>query len=259
MASLESAGADLGDAALVHCGTTLTSESVDKKSPFIVCIEGLVFCGIGGIMFRSLCVLCLFLVVSACVPDEMLPPAQRTAQLTDPIHYTSRADGSRTLAPVDVAVFDPNLLRQRVGYETAEAPGTVIIDTANHHLYFVEGEGWALRYGVAIGREGFGWTGVGHVARRAAWPTWTPPAEMIAREPHLAKFKTGMPGGPNNPLGARALYIYQGNHDTLIRIHGTNSPTSIGHNASSGCFRMLNQDVIDLFARVPDGAKVIVY
>lgn len=210
-------------------------------------------------MTRLYAVLALFLVVGACVPDEMLPPAQRSAQPTDPIHYASRADGSRTLAPVDVALFNPSLLRQRVGYATEEAPGTVIVDTANYHLYLVEENGWALRYGVAIGREGFGWTGVGYIARRAAWPTWTPPPEMIERDPSLAAFEDGMPGGARNPLGARALYVYQNGHDTLIRIHGTNTPTSIGHKASSGCFRMLNQDVVDLFSRVPDGAKIIVY
>ncbi len=162
------------------------------------------------------------------------------------------------LDAVEIVNFDPGLLRQRVGYRTEEAPGTIIIDTANYHLYFIEGNGWAMRYGVAIGREGFGWTGTGHIARRAHWPKWTPPPEMITREPHLEKYAEGMPGGTRNPLGARALYVYQGNRDTLIRVHGTNTPNSIGRQASSGCFRMLNQDVIDLFNRVPEGAKIIV-
>jgi lipoprotein-anchoring transpeptidase ErfK/SrfK len=210
-------------------------------------------------MLRFATALAALLVLGACVPDHMIDPARRAALPTDPVHYASRADGSRTLAPVDVSIFDPGLLRQRVGYATEEVPGTVIIDTANFHLYLVEGNGWALRYGVAIGREGFGWTGEGNIGRRAHWPTWTPPPEMIARDPSLAPHADGMKGGPNNPLGARALYVYQGERDTLIRVHGTNAPTSIGHKASSGCFRMLNQDVIDLFNRVPPGAKIIVF
>ncbi|MEO0912032.1 MAG: L,D-transpeptidase [Pseudomonadota bacterium] len=197
-------------------------------------------------------------VLCGCLPPDILPPEQRQPELTDPAFYAARQDGRQALRAVDVLAFQPGLLRQRVGYRTDEAPGTVIIDTANYHLYFIEGDGWALRYGVAIGREGFGWTGEGVIARRAQWPRWTPPPEMIERQPELEEFAEGMPGGPKNPLGARALYVYQNGRDTLIRVHGTNAPRSIGHQASSGCFRMLNQDVIDLFDRVPDGAKIIV-
>ncbi|QHQ37251.1 L,D-transpeptidase family protein [Algicella marina] len=188
----------------------------------------------------------------------MLPPEDRPAEPTDVSYYAARQDGNRALRAVDVVNFHPSLLRQRVGYRTDEAPGTVIIDTKRFHLYLVEGDGWALRYGVAIGREGFGWTGEGVISRRAQWPRWTPPPEMIERQPELAQFEQGMPGGPKNPLGARALYVYQNGRDTLIRVHGTNTPNSIGRRASSGCFRMLNQDVIDLYNRVPDGAKIIV-
>ena len=124
-------------------------------------------------------------------------------------------------------------------------------------LYLVEGDGRATRYGIAIGREGFGWTGSGAIARSAQWPRWTPPPEMIERDPHLAKWKDGQPGGVANPLGARALYIYFDGRDSGYRIHGTNTPKSIGWAASSGCFRMLNQDVIDLYDRVQMGAKVV--
>ncbi len=209
-------------------------------------------------VLRSVVFVALILGLAGCLPPEFLPPEDRPPELTDPSFYAARKDGRRALTAVDVLAFNPELLRQRVGYRTDEAPGTVIVDTANYHLYLVEGDGRAMRYGVAIGREGFGWTGEGVIARRAHWPKWTPPAEMIERQPELAPFAEGMPGGPRNPLGARALYVYQDGRDTLIRVHGTNSPRSIGSAASSGCFRMLNQDVIDLFNRVPEGAKIIV-
>jgi len=172
--------------------------------------------------------------------------------------YASRQDGARTLPAIDVAAFHRALLRNEVDYPTAEAPGTVVIDTTGPFLYLVEGEGRATRYGIAVGREGFGWSGAGTIARRAKWPTWTPPPEMIARDPHVAKWAGGQPGGVTNPLGARALYINFGGADSGYRIHGTNTPRSIGWAASSGCFRMLNQDVIDLYDRVQIGAKVVV-
>ena len=154
--------------------------------------------------------------------------------------------------------FHPALLRNEVEYPTDQPPGTIVIDTKGPFLYFVEGEGRATRYGIAIGREGFGWTGTGTIARTARWPSWTPPPEMIARDPSLAQWSGGMPGGLNNPLGARALYIYFGGRDSGYRIHGTNQPNSIGWAASSGCFRMLNQDVVNLYDRTPRGARVLV-
>lgn len=172
--------------------------------------------------------------------------------------YASRADGDKTLPAIDVAAFHRELLRNEVDYPTTEAPGTIVVDTHGPFLYLVEDAGRATRYGIAIGREGFGWTGSGTIARRAKWPTWTPPPEMIARDPHVAKWAGGQPGGVTNPLGARALYIDFDGADSGYRIHGTNTPKSIGWAASSGCFRMLNQDVIDLYDRVKIGAKVIV-
>ncbi|WP_290739752.1 L,D-transpeptidase [Amaricoccus sp.] len=184
------------------------------------------------------------------------PPPQ--AAPADPAIYAARNDGGRMLAAIDVNSFHPALLRNRAPFETTEAPGTIVIDTKGPFLYFVEPDGMATRYGIAIGREGFGWTGSGYVARTARWPTWTPPPEMIKREPYLEKWADGMPGGPQNPLGARALYIYFNGHDSGYRIHGTNQPKSIGWAASSGCFRMINQDVIDLYDRVAPGAKVVV-
>lgn len=187
--------------------------------------------------------------------SRALPPGLIPA---DPIVYAARSDGGRSLPAIDVAALHPALLRNRVAFATSEAPGTIVIDTKGPFLYFVEPDGMATRYGIAIGREGFGWTGTGTIARTARWPTWTPPPEMIARDPSLKKWAGGMPGGVDNPLGARALYIYFGGSDSGFRVHGTNQPKSIGWAASSGCFRMLNQDVIDLYDRVGRGAKVVV-
>jgi lipoprotein-anchoring transpeptidase ErfK/SrfK len=147
---------------------------------------------------------------------------------------------------------------QVVDYATEEAPGTIIIDTRNKFLYFVLKNDQALRYGVGVGKEGFGWSGTVKVGRKAEWPTWTPPAEMIQRRPELVEYSGGMPGGPDNPLGARALYLYDGGQDTMFRIHGTNEPWSIGHNVSSGCIRMLNEHVTELHRMAKIGAKVIV-
>jgi lipoprotein-anchoring transpeptidase ErfK/SrfK len=145
----------------------------------------------------------------------------------------------------------PNLRRQLVAYSANVAPGTVIIDTANTYLYFVLGDGKAIRYGIGVGRQGFTWSGVERVTRKAEWPDWYPPAEMIARQPYLARFTAG---GEGNPLGARAIYL--GN--TVYRIHGTNAPETIGTNVSSGCIRLLNADVTDLYSRVNVGTKIIV-
>ncbi len=148
--------------------------------------------------------------------------------------------------------------RQVVTFRTAEAPGTIVIDADKNFLYFVLADFQAIRYGISVGRDGFGWAGVVTVGRKAEWPTWTPPASMIERDPRLAEYAGGMPGGPANPLGARAIYLYEGGHDTIYRVHGTNEPWSIGLNVSSGCFRMVNEDVEDLYERVQVGAKVIV-
>ena len=136
-------------------------------------------------------------------------------------------------------------------FDTREAPGTVIIDTGNTALYYVLGQGRAIRYGVGVGREGFTWSGVQTISRKAEWPDWHPPAEMIARQPYLPRF---MAGGPGNPLGARAMYLGSSEY----RIHGTNDPSTIGKFVSSGCIRLTNEDVADLFSRVDVGTKVVV-
>ena len=141
--------------------------------------------------------------------------------------------------------------RQVVAYNGSEAAGTVIIDTPNTYLYFVMGNGRAIRYGIGVGRDGFRWSGVQHVTKKAEWPDWTPPAEMIARQPYLPRF---MAGGPTNPLGARAMYL--GN--TIYRIHGTNALHTIGQRVSSGCIRLTNEDVADLYSRVNLATRVVV-
>ena len=159
---------------------------------------------------------------------------------------------------------DPRFMRRAVSYPSAEQPGTIIVDPQNHFLYSIEGGGRAIRYGIGVGRQGFTWSGVATVHNKQEWPDWYPPREMIERKPELmSQISTlqsglGVPGGPENPLGARALYLWQGNKDTLYRIHGTNEPDTIGRSVSSGCIRLLNQDVIDLYARTPVGAKVVV-
>jgi lipoprotein-anchoring transpeptidase ErfK/SrfK len=149
------------------------------------------------------------------------------------------------------AEMPSRLRRQIVSYQTREAPGTIIVDTPNTYLYYVLGDGRAVRYGIGVGRDGFRWSGTQRVARKAEWPDWNPPAEMIARQPYLPRF---MAGGPSNPMGARALYL--GN--SIYRIHGTNAPSTIGGRVSSGCIRMLNDDVVDLYGRVKVGSKVVV-
>jgi len=166
-------------------------------------------------------------------------------------------DSWSAYAPVSGAVA-PQYRRQRVRYATREKPGTIVIDTSSRYLYVVEGNGMATRYGVGVGRAGFAWSGRAKVGRKAQWPTWTPPPNMIRRQPELKKYAGGMPGGPNNPLGARALYLYRGGRDTLYRLHGTNQPGSIGQAMSSGCIRMLNSDVEHLYARTPVGTPVVV-
>ena len=143
------------------------------------------------------------------------------------------------------------LKRQVVSYPTREAPGTVVIDTPNTYLYYVLGGGHAIRYGIGVGRDGFTWSGVQSVTKKAEWPDWTPPPEMIARQPYLPRH---MAGGPGNPLGARAMYL----GGTVYRIHGTNAPETIGTHVSSGCIRLTNADVADLYARVNVGTRVIV-
>ncbi len=165
-------------------------------------------------------------------------PQMASASASDP---ASEAEGEP----------DPQFRRQEVDYTGPEASGTIVVDTPDRFLFLVEPNGKALRYGIGVGRPGFEWSGVKRISRKSEWPDWTPPAQMLLRRPDLPRH---MAGGPDNPLGARALYL----GSSLYRIHGTNEPSTIGHNVSSGCIRMMNEDVIDLYERVPVGTKVIV-
>ena len=165
-----------------------------------------------------------------------------------------QAPRATAYAPVETetpAATPSRFKRQVVNYATPEAPGTVVIDTPNTYLYFVLGNGRAIRYGIGVGHEGFTSAGVKHVEKKAEWPDWTPPPEMLERQPYLPRF---MAGGPGNPLGARAMYL----SGTVYRIHGTNAPDTIGQRVSSGCIRLTNEDVSDLYSRVGVGAKVVV-
>jgi len=150
--------------------------------------------------------------------------------------------------------FEAQFKRQTVSYDSAEPAGTIIIVTGKRFLYYVLGGGKALRYGIGVGRDGFTWSGIERISRKAEWPDWHPPPEMVERDENARKWKDGMPGGPDNPLGARALYLGASDY----RIHGTAQPSTIGHAVSSGCIRLTNNDVIDLYGRAKIGTKVIV-
>lgn len=184
--------------------------------------------------------------------------------VSNPVHgsmYGQLADDDFTVPAVPYNQIDSRLLRQEVDYPSAERPGTIVVDTKARYLYLVGPKGKAMRYGVGIGREGFAWSGRGVIQWKQKWPRWTPPAEMVSRDPAIKPFSAengGMNPGPNNPLGARALYIYQNGKDTLYRVHGTPDWQSIGKETSSGCVRLLNQDVIDLYNRVPARSEIVV-
>jgi len=203
----------------------------------------------------------LSLSLAACVPDPSLVEAgiveAPAPKIVEGV-YSSKNDGTFTVPEVPVEKVPAEFQRQTVYYPTEEPVGTVIINPAAKHLYLVTAKNQATRYGIAVGKAGFQWSGEALITNRRPWPTWTPPAEMISRKPELAKWEKGQPGGLTNPLGARALYLTTNGVDYGYRIHGTPEWASIGKNASSGCIRMINQDVMDLYERVQDGAKVVV-
>ena len=200
----------------------------------------------------------LFLVAGAlaCTPALLASRADAQVLSYAPASPSAFPSDDVMAAPADsaevgAAVLPERLRRTTVALDTREAPGTIIIDTGNTVLYYVLGQGRAIRYGVGVGREGFTWSGVQTISNKAEWPDWHPPAQMIARQPYLPRF---MAGGPGNPLGARAMYLGASEY----RIHGTNDPTTIGKFVSSGCIRLTNADVIDLFSRVSVGTRVVV-
>lgn len=172
--------------------------------------------------------------------------------------YRAMPEERFPIPAVDLTKIDPLYYRQLVDYPAPDPAGTIIVDTPNRFLYLTMENGKAMRYGVGIGRAGFAWGGRAKIQYKKPWPTWTPPSEMIAREPELEKYRHGMEPSLENPLGARALYIFEGGRDTLYRLHGTSETWSIGKAVSSGCVRLLHQDVIDLYNRVPDGTPIVV-
>lgn len=196
---------------------------------------------------------------------QSLVPAQTVATIGRPVIdpsyralYGPILTEPYPIAAVDLTQFEPQFLRQQVRNTTGEQPGTIIVDTTAKFLYLTQDSGLAMRYGVGLGRAGFGWDGTASIPLKREWPTWTPPSEMIDREPELEQYREGMPPGISNPLGARALYLFQDGQDTLYRLHGTQEAYSIGRNVSSGCVRLLNHDIIDLYSRTPLGTRVVV-
>jgi len=219
--------------------------------------------------------------VAGCATTTPTPVAQ-SYQVPSSAPMTERAEVPHDVAPrygdvygavtsekypvaaVNLSQIEPAFLRKEVDYVTKESPGTIVIDPAEHYLYYVQAGGRATRYGVGVGREGFVWSGDATIHSKQEWPDWYPPKEMLARRPDLKpqlkqlQSGIGMAGGPSNPIGARGMYLWQGNQDTYFRIHGTNEPWTIGKSMSSGCIRMINQDAIDLYAKASVGTKVVV-
>lgn len=213
-------------------------------------------------LFRSRILRTNLFAVALLLPRMALAQDVQYAQPRD--IYGPTRDSGFPVKGVDTRRVDPRYFRTLVAYETDQQPGTIVIDPAQHFLYLVLGDGQAIRYGVGVGREGFAWSGAAEIGAKRDWPDWYPPKEMFARQPEIRSAMSklpsglGMHGGPANPLGARAMYLFQNGRDTLFRIHGTLEPYTIGGNVSSGCIRMMNQDVMDLYKRVGVGTKVVV-
>ncbi len=217
------------------------------------------------LLLKTLSAAVLAATLSACVPHgEGMLTSNSTATVKPGTvkevqgAYLATKDANIDIPALPVEEIPQQFRRQSVYFETSEVPGTIIINPSQRVLHYVTGKNQALRYGISVGRSGFEWAGTAIVNEKKQWPTWTPPAEMIARDPKLAKWKDGQPGGPTNPLGARAIYLTTNGVDYGYRIHGTPDWRSIGRNASSGCIRMINQDVIDLYSRIQGGEKVVV-
>ncbi|MGV2974665.1 L,D-transpeptidase [Roseibium alexandrii] len=199
------------------------------------------------------------LAVSGCVSSTTPPAAPPVSPYVS--MYRAMPEERFPIPAINLNKVSERYYRKQVRYNTTERVGTLIVDTSHYYLYLVQENGMAMRYGVGLGRAGFEWSGRARIARKAQWPRWVPPEEMIQREPELEQWSWkngGMDPGLENPLGARALYIYQGNVDTLYRIHGTAEYWTIGSAVSSGCVRVMNQDIIDLYGRVPVGSQIIV-
>jgi lipoprotein-anchoring transpeptidase ErfK/SrfK len=226
---------------------------------YYVTFSGSGFARAAGVAF----VVTAGLLLAACGSAPRTTSQSLAVPQVDPgaaLMYASVEDSGFVIPAVDTTRIDARYLRQVVPtpYGLAAEPGMIVVDPNNRFLYLVMENGESVRYGIGVGREGFGWQGEATIKRKQEWPKWFPPKEMVERDPRAAPYANGMDGGLENPLGARALYLFQGNVDTLYRIHGTNEPWSIGNAVSSGCIRMLNQDIMDLYGRVPEGTRVVV-
>lgn len=187
-------------------------------------------------------------------PEPAVPPVSAAYQAM----YAAMPHEEFPIPAIDVSLVDRQFLRQEVADPTGETPGTLVVDTGQRFLYLVQENGRAMRYGIGVGREGLAWEGRADINMKREWPRWTPTQNMMARDPALEEYRHGMAPGLTNPLGARALYLFANGRDTLYRLHGTNEPWSIGMAMSSGCIRLFNQDIIDLYGRVPLGSQVLV-
>jgi len=211
--------------------------------------------------FPTLLILAAALALGGCVTNSQSPLGGSPSLVSPAVaaRYAAIDTEKFPIDGVDPGDLNPAYVRQVVDYTGSEPPGTVVVEPRNRFLYLVTERGKALRYGVGVGKAGLAFTGTAEVGRKAEWPNWAPTAKMIAREPaRYGKLAGGMSGGVDNPLGPRALYLYRNGKDTMFRIHGTTEPGTIGEAVSSGCIRMLNQDVLDLYERVPTGARVVV-
>lgn len=215
-------------------------------------------------LFNSGAVSVLGLAIAGCTRapmDALKADAELTEARLIALSYGALPNEQFPLAAADLSQVEPQFLRRRVSYNTPERVGTIVVDTNNFYAYLVGENGSAMRYGVGLGRAGFEWSGQASIAWKRKWPTWTPPSDMIKRQPELEEYSAangGMQPGLGNPLGARALYIFKGGKDTLYRLHGTTENWSIGKAVSSGCVRFINHDIIDLYNRVPSGARIVV-
>jgi lipoprotein-anchoring transpeptidase ErfK/SrfK len=228
---------------LVISGRTSISSGIDMTNPHAT-------------HFTRLSVIsAISVLLSGCVSNSGLVETEISSV---PAEYAQLIDGPHTIPAVDISTVNPGMLRQRVDYPTGQPVGTIVVDTAARHLYLVEGHGKAMRYGIGVGKEGLAFAGAAVIKRKAEWPHWRPTRNMMDREARYRHLAGGMAGGLGNPLGPRALYLYQGDEDTLFRIHGTTEPETIGGAVSSGCIRLINQDIIDLYSRVKIGSHVVV-
>lgn len=214
-----------------------------------------------GMSRRSFLVAASASALAGCAPQQREPLVASGPYIPPEYYavYGPRPDEQFPLPATDLTGVDPRFLRQEVDFPASQPVGSIVVDPGERYLYYVQSRGRAMRYGVGVGRAGYQFRGSAYVGRKASWPRWTPTANMIADNPEKnGPWAGGMEPGLDNPLGARALYLYSGGRDTMYRIHGTNEPSSIGENVSSGCVRMFNQDVIDLHDRVPIGTQVVV-